>query len=89
MILAGSSHSARTLDSIDGDSINLLDATVPGFRFNPNNVAKMASEVRDLVEGTDPKNTVIVIQVQYWTTPLITVEKFIFPNWGHSLHPYE
>jgi hypothetical protein len=46
MILAGSCHSARTLDSIDCDSINLLDATVPGFRINPNNVAKMASEVR-------------------------------------------
>jgi hypothetical protein len=63
MIIAVSRHSARTLDSIDRDSINLLDATVPGFRINPNNVAKMASEVRDLVEGTDPKNTVVVIQV--------------------------
>ncbi len=63
MILAGSSHSARTLDSIDRDSINLLDAAVPGFRINPNNVAKMASEVCDLAEGTDPKNTVVVIQV--------------------------
>ncbi len=73
MILAGSSHSARTLDSIDCDSINLLDATVPGFRINPNNVAKMASEVRDLVEGTDPKNTVVVIQVL--ATPLTIVEK--------------
>jgi hypothetical protein len=63
MILAGSSHSARTLDSIDRASINLLDATVPGFRINPNNVAKMASEVSDLVEGMDPKNTVVVIQI--------------------------
>ncbi len=31
MIFAGSSHSARTLDVIDRDGINLLDATVPGF----------------------------------------------------------
>jgi hypothetical protein len=50
-------------DSIDRDSINLLDATVPGFRINPNNVARMASDIRDLVKGTDTKNTVIVIQV--------------------------
>jgi hypothetical protein len=58
MILAGSSHSARTLDSIDHESINL-----PGFQINPNTVAKMESEVSDLVEGLDPKNTVVVIQV--------------------------
>jgi hypothetical protein len=63
MILAGSSHLARTIDSIDRESINLLDATVPGFRINPLNVAKMASDVRDLVEGMDPKNTIVVIQV--------------------------
>jgi hypothetical protein len=37
--------------------------TVPGFRINPNNVARMASDVRDLVKDIDPKNTVVVIQV--------------------------
>jgi hypothetical protein len=63
MIFAGSSHSARTLDVIDRECINLLDATVPGFRLSPETVDKMAEDVKDLVDGLNPINTVISIQV--------------------------
>jgi hypothetical protein len=63
MIFAGSSHSARTLDMIDREGVNLLDATVPGYRLSPDTVGKMADDIKDLVEGLNPINTVISIQV--------------------------
>jgi hypothetical protein len=63
MIFAGSSHSARTLDMIDREGVNLLDATTPGYRLSPETVGKMADDIRDLVAGLDPSNTVVSIQV--------------------------
>ncbi len=63
MIFAGSSHSARTLDVIDRDGINLLDATIPGFRLSPETVDKMAEDIKGLVDGLNPINTAISVQV--------------------------
>ncbi len=63
MIFAGSSHSARTLDMIDREGVNLLDATIPGYRLSPDSVGKMANDIRDLVDGLNPINTVVSIQV--------------------------
>jgi hypothetical protein len=63
MIFAGSSHSARTLDMIDREGVNLLDATIPGYRLSPDTVGKMADDIRDLVDGLNPINTVVSIQV--------------------------
>ncbi len=63
MIFAGSSHSARTLDMIDREGVNLLDATIPGYRLSPETAGKMAEDIRDLVDGLNPINTVVSIQV--------------------------
>jgi hypothetical protein len=63
MIFAGSSHSARALDMIDREGVNLLDAISPGYRLSPDTVGKMADDKRDLVDGLNPINTVVSIQV--------------------------
>jgi hypothetical protein len=63
MIFAGSSHSARTIDVIERGGLNLLDATTPGFRLCPETVGKMAEDIKDLVDGLNPTNTVISVQV--------------------------
>jgi hypothetical protein len=49
MIFAGSSHSARTIDAIDRGGLNLLDATIPGYRLSPETVDKLAEDIKDLV----------------------------------------
>ncbi len=63
MIFAGSSHSARTIDVLDRGGINLLDATIPGYRLCPETVDKLAEDIKDLVDGLNPTNTVISVQV--------------------------
>jgi hypothetical protein len=62
-IFAGSSHSVRTIDVIDRGGLNLLDATTPGFRLCPETVGEMAEDIKDLVDGLNPTNTVISVQV--------------------------
>jgi hypothetical protein len=59
----GSSHSARTIDAIDRGGLNLLDATIPGYRLSPETVDKLAEDIKDLVDGLNPINTVISVQV--------------------------
>ncbi len=48
---------------IDREGVNLLDATIPGYRLSPETVGKMAEDIKDLVDGLDPINTVVSIQV--------------------------
>jgi hypothetical protein len=63
IVFAGSSHSARTLDQFDRDGVTIFDATVPGFRLNPDTAAEMAEEVKNLTADLCPENTVVIIQV--------------------------
>ncbi len=61
VIFARSSHSARTLDIVDRASINLLDATVPGFRLSPESATKKGDDIKDLVDCLNPVNMVLSI----------------------------
>jgi len=63
VVFAGSSHTARTLDQFEREGVTIFDATVPGFRLNPDTATEMAEEVKNLVTGLNPENTAVIIQV--------------------------
>jgi len=63
IILAGSSHLARSIDHFNDDSDTILDATVPGFRLSPESTSEMAKDLAKLVAGKVSSNTVVLIQV--------------------------
>ncbi len=48
VVFAGGSHSSCILDSVQDESVRILDSTVPGFRLTERATAEMAADIAEV-----------------------------------------
>jgi hypothetical protein len=63
VVFAGGSHSSRILDSVQDESVRILDSTVPGFRLTEPATAEMAADIAEVCAELPDNNTVVVCQL--------------------------
>ncbi len=63
VVFAGGSHSSPILDSVQDESVRILDSTVPGFRLTELATAEMAADIAEVCAELPDNNTVVVCQL--------------------------
>jgi hypothetical protein len=63
VVFAGGSHSSRILDSVQDESVRILDSTVPGFRLTERATAEMAADIAEVCAKLPDNNTFVVCQL--------------------------
>jgi lysophospholipase L1-like esterase len=63
VVFAGGSHSSRILDTIQDESVRILDSTVPGFRLTERATAEMAADIAEVCAELPDNNTIVVCQL--------------------------
>ncbi len=62
IVLAGSNHSSRLIDSLESTCLTTVDSTVAGFLITDNSVAATAADVEKLAK-LDPASMVVLMQL--------------------------
>jgi hypothetical protein len=63
VVFAGGSHSSRILDSVQDESVRILDSTGSGFRLTEHSTAEMAADSADICAELPDNNTVVFCQL--------------------------